>query len=562
MNELLTQDTSTSKRLRILILSRLTIATLILAVAGYFKLNEADFVSEISQTSIFVIIFLTYFLSLSYILFAKYVKNLMINIYLQSTGDVLTVTGLVYFTGGIESVYPVFYQLIIIYTTIFLERRGGMLIASACAILYGILINLQYYKIVYPVGDKIYYDANYTASHIFFRTLIYILSFYVIAFLASFVVEKEKKARVLLEEKENAFDQLDLLHRSIIQSIDAGILTVSLQKEIKSFNRAAEDITGFPAMEILNRDIEDIFPGYSKIVETVNGRTESETKSFPRRFELEITGKEGKNITLGCSISPLNDHQGKIIGDILIFQDLSNIKMMEEALEKNRRLAYIGEMAASLAHELRNPMASISGSIQLLKRDLLLNDADERLMQIVLRGKDQLENIIKDFLFMARPVSGARTECDVVPVIEEVIEAVCYLPEWDEKIIIEKDLSDQAVLYANKTEIRQILWNLVVNAVQAIPDGGTISISARAVDSTGVDDHLEIKVADTGGGIAEEIRPQIFEPFYTTKERGTGLGLAIVNRIVEGYGGRIGIDTEYGRGAMFVVSLPIHNQRK
>ena len=558
MTEQLLQKPNISKRLRLLILSRLTIATFLLAMAGYFRLRETIFIPEISQTSIFVIIFLIYLLSICYALLAKLVTNLKLNIYLQSICDVLIITGLVYFTGGIRSVYPVFYQLVIIYSVLFLGRRGGIFIASGCAILYGILVNLQYYRIIYPVYDNISFDINNTAGYVFFRVLIYILSFYIIAFFSSFVVEREQKARALLEEKENAFDQLDLLHRSIIESIDAGILTVSLQRNIKSFNRAAENITGFSFSEILNRNIEDIFPGYSKIIEKADEKNVINSKALTKRAELTITGNAGNKITVGCSISPLNDHRGRRIGEILIFQDLSSIKMMEEALDKSRRLAFVGEMAAGLAHEMRNPMASISGSIQLLKRDLRLNEADERLMQIVLRGKDQLENFIKDFLLMARPAAGVRDACDINSVIEDVVEAVHYIPEWDDRFVIKKDIPNNLSLYANKMEIRQIIWNLVVNAVQAMPDGGMILVSGRTLNNNGLDNDLEIRIADTGVGISVDDRAKIFEPFYTTKERGTGLGLAIVNRILEGYKGKITIDSIYGKGTTFIVTLPMN----
>jgi two-component system sensor histidine kinase PilS (NtrC family) len=204
-------------------------------------------------------------------------------------------------------------------------------------------------------------------------------------------------------------------------------------------------------------------------------------------------------------------------------------------------------------------MASISGSIQLLKRGLVLNDADDRLMQIILRGKDQLESFIKDFLLMARPAAGTRDLCDVNAVVDDVVEALHYIPEWDDRFSVRKDLAGPVMLHANKTEIRQILWNLCVNAVQAMPEGGTVQVSVRTLHVRNADPHLELRVADTGEGIPEEDGLKIFEPFYTTKEKGTGLGLAIVNRIVEGYKGKITIDGEYGQGAAFLISLPIHS---
>lgn len=527
-------------------------------MAGYFRLSEAIYNPEISQTAIFVIIFLTYLFSIGYVVLAKLVDSQGINIYIQSICDVLIITVLVYYTGGIRSVYPVFFQSVIIYSVLFLGRRGGIFIASICAILYGILINLQYYRFIYPVFGGMGYDVNYPAGYFFFRTLIYILSFYVVALLASFVVERERRARALLEEKENAFDQLDLLHRSIIESVDTGILTMNLQKNIKSFNRAAEVITGYSLSEIINRNIEEILPDYSRLHTTVDETNETNIKSMTKRSELMIKSKGGGKLAVGCSISSLMDHRGKHIGEILIFQDLSDIKAMENAVEKNRRLAFVGEMAAGLAHEMRNPMASISGSIQLLKRDLMLSEADERLMQIILRGKDQLENFIKDFLLMARPAAGVRDVCHINSIVEDVIEAVHYIPEWDDRYVIKMDMPVDIRIHANKTEIRQVVWNLVINAVQAMPDGGKIDISAGIIKSDGSDDKMEIRIRDNGTGISDEDRLMVFEPFYTTKERGTGLGLAIVTRIVERYKGNIAIESNNGNGTLFIVSLPLN----
>lgn len=559
MAEPLTEEQTIKKRRRWLIVSRLAIATFLLLFAGYLRLRESAYASEISQTPIFVIIFLIYLLSISYFFLARYSKNVRSDIYIQSVCDILAVTALVYYTGGIRSVYPVFYQLIIIYSVLFLERKGGLLIASGCAILYGILVNLQFYMVIYPIDESSVSVDIHDGGYYFFRTLIYILSFYAIAVLASFVVEREKRARALLAEKENAFNQLDVLHRSIIESIDAGILTVNQQKHIKSFNRAAENITGYKKSEVINRGIEEIFHGYSRVLEKLNAARSDELNPLTKRSEIAITAKSGKQLTLGCSVSTLKDRGGDRIGEILIFQDLSNIKMMEEALEKNRRLALIGEMAAGLAHEMRNPMASISGSIQLLRKGLALSEADERLMQVILRGKEQLENFIKDFLLMARPAAGERETCDIRPVIEDVMEALHYIPEWDNRYVIEHDLPQQIILRANRTEIRQILWNLCVNAVQAMPEGGAVSISGKIFQDADYGGRLAISVADTGEGVAGKDRSKIFEPFYTTKDKGTGLGLAIVNRIVERYKGKILVEANAPHGTVFTVELPLQD---
>jgi two-component system sensor histidine kinase PilS (NtrC family) len=470
---------------------------------------------------------------------------------------VALVTGLVYVTGGVTSVYSVLYPLIIIYAVLFLQKRGGLIIATFSSILYGLLIDLEYYRIIHPIYTTTFYKYDLGSAYVFSQIAIHVLSFYIIVFLASFVVVQEKKAWILLAEKETAFDQLDLLHRSIIESIDTGIMTINLRGMIKSFNRAAEEISGFSFAEVENRSIVELFPDFREISEKIN--KEDYKSSTRSRYNMEFEGKDDKKRILGCSVSNLKDHRGKRIGYIVIFQDLTSIIKMEKSLEKSRRLAIIGEMAASLAHEIRNPLASLGGSIQILKKDLNLNPVDERLMQIILRGKEQLDNIIKDFLLLARPAPGKREKIVVKEIIEDVVESIKLVPDWNDNIEIMLSLTDNIGIPANRTELREVFWNIILNSIQAMKDGGVLSIETKNIlsgDATA--EYLEITIGDTGSGIDEKNLDMVFEPFFTTKETGTGLGLAIVNRIVEGYGGTIRIENNDGAGTTCVVSFPFH----
>lgn len=550
------QDEKTVLRLRYLMLLRVAFVTFLLGIATFLEIKGEDLLPEISLLSLFLIIITSYILSLFYFFLLNLTKNIKITLYIQAICDVLMITGLVYATGGISSVYAVFYTLVIIYSVLFLERRGGLIIASACSICYGLLLDLEYYKILTPLYAIVSQDNPFTAGYVFSRIIIYILSFYLIAFLAIFVVEQEKKTRTLLQEKETAFDQLDLLHRSIIESVDTGILTINLRGQIKSFNRAAEEITGYSFAEVEDKNIVDLFPEYGDLLENIH--TGGHPYSQQSRVEMYIESHEKKPLTLGCSVSFLNDGTGKRIGDILVFQDLTAIKKMELILEKNRRLAFIGEMAAGLAHEMRNPLASISGSIQVLHKSLPLNETDERLMQIILRGKDQLESFMRDFLLLSRPTPGMPEMIKITDIIEDILESIRYLPDWRDDIQVIKSLQDHLpFIRANKTEIRQLIWNVLMNAIQSMPNGGRVTIeTGKDTPDISAGQFLEIKISDNGQGIMENDLGKIFEPFYTTREKGTGLGLAIVNRIVEGHAGKIKVDSRSGEGTTFTIWLP------
>jgi len=520
---------------------RVVIVTFLLGVATFIRVKGTELSLHTALAPTYSILTLTYFFSFACLFLPKVIKNIRINIYLQSLLDILLITGLVYVTGGIKSIYSVLYPLVIIYSALFLADRGGLISASACSIFYGLLLDLEYYGFIQP-AYTLGYDYDFDAGYVFSRIFIHIISFYIIALLTSYAARQEKKTRELLAEKESAFDQLDLLHKSIIESVDTGILTVDLHGNIKSFNTGAEKITGFLRFKIINKKIDDVFPVLSRML------NKEDQWKHGGRFEAADSGK-----ILGCSLSPLVDSNREKIGNILIFQDLTVIKEMEQQIEKNKRLAFAGEMAAGFAHEIRNPLASISGPIQMLSKDLRLDQTDRKLMQIILRGKDRLEGFVKDFLLLARPKQSERKDIDIKVIIDDVLESLRFSPEWNENIEVIRNLSDQTGIYGNKAEIRQVIWNLVLNAIQAMPDGGRLKIETTPDEKK----YLEILISDNGCGIEEKNQDRVFEPFYTTKETGTGLGMAIVNRIVESHMGKIIIKSKPGKGTDCMVLLPI-----
>jgi two-component system, NtrC family, sensor histidine kinase PilS len=555
MSEQLLQEEGIDTRLRWLMLSRVAIVTFLLMVTTFIKFQKTEIFPEKALTSLYALCAITYFLSLAYVLLLKFVKKNRLNIYIQALTDAALITFLVYITGGISSIYSVFYPLVIIYSVLFLEKRGGLIIASTSGILYGSLLDLEYYGIIHPINALAVHDYDMGAGYVFSRIFVHLVSFYIIGLLASFVVEQERRVRTLLAEKETAFDQLDLLHRSIIESVETGIMTINLQGRIKSFNKAAEEISGFAFADVENKDIVEVFPGFADVREKT--KEDDDKRSSKKRYNIEFTRDNNNKLILSCLVSTLKDSKGKRIGDIVIFQDITSLIEMEEALEKSKRLAIIGEMAAGLAHEMRNPLASLSGSIQILKRDLQLSEVDEKLMQIILRGKDQLDHVIKDFLLLARPAPGDRETVFVKEIIEGVMESIQYLPDWNGDISVRLEFSDNLGVYANRTEIREVIWNVVMNAVQSMPEGGELSVETRKIYDGAQGESLEIRVSDTGYGIDDRHLDKIFEPFFTTKERGTGLGLAIVNRIIEGYAGRILIKRGVEKGTICTVSLPL-----
>jgi two-component system sensor histidine kinase PilS (NtrC family) len=235
---------------------------------------------------------------------------------------------------------------------------------------------------------------------------------------------------------------------------------------------------------------------------------------------------------------------------------------MEKEIEKSRSLALIGEMAAVLAHEIRNPLASLSGSIQLLKLNLKLEETNKKLMEIILRGRDQLENLVKNFLLLARVNLNKHEEpIDINDVIDDILESVRYTPDWNDNIKVVKETHDGANLYGNRTEVIQMLSNIVLNSVQSMPDGGNLIIETGSISAYDGNEYVEIRISDTGCGIDQDNSSKIFTPFYTTKETGTGLGLTIAHRIAESHRGKINIESELNKGTSCLIMLPKKGRR-
>ncbi len=545
-------DEMAPRRVRWLILFRLLVVTFILLLSVGVQYHETRSLWHASLGPIYVLVGLTYLLCAAYLAMVRTLQRREFNITLQAFFDVIIVSTLVYYTGAIGSIYSVLYPLVIIYSALLLGRRGGLSVASACSLIYGLMLYLAqrgYIPSAYPgpvQGDVV------KAEFVLTRAVIHVASFYVVALLTSFAVEQEKKLRLRLAEKEKALDKLDRFHRSIIESVDTGILTVDLLGRIKSLNRAAEELTGFSASEVEGQRIDEVFPGFMTVLEKIGDEGE---KSSRKRFEAAVSQKSGRKIILGFSYSSLYERE-KRIGGILIFQDLTAIKEMEARAEKNKRLAFIGEMAAGLAHDLRNPLLSISGSIQMLQRGLKLDATDERLMRVILRAKDQLENLIKNFLIFARSAAGDREDIPVHEMLDETIEALKEVPDWNDYIEVERVYQDVPPVFGNRTEVRQTFWNILVNAIQAMPDGGCLTVETMPLPKENGRHLVQVRIGDTGCGIEREHLERICEPFYTTKEGGTGLGLAIVSRIIESHGGSVSIESDVRRGTACTVAFP------
>jgi len=486
------------------------------------------------------------FLSAVYWYLIKTFQNLPLLAYIQVSGDIVLISWLVLLTGGIDSGFSLLYHVIIIAASIILYRRGGYLAASLASILYGSMLDMQYYNVLGFTRSQ-----NFTPFQVLYLLFVNILSFYLVALLSSYLSERLRKTRQELREKSMDFEDLRVIQDHILRSVGSGIVTMNMSGEITSWNNAAEQITGY-RFEEARSNWKSIF---GESIKGLFGHTD-DLKERPVRFEGQILKRDNSKAILGFTASLLKDDKDTVRGIILTFQDITRLIEMEEQMHRQERLATVGSLAAGIAHEIRNPLASLSGSIQMLQGELDLKGDNKHLMDIVLRETDRLNTIITEFLDYARPRSGQRERMALDTVVNETIVLFQNSRNFRPGLTIHCAVAPLLAVTGDPQRLRQVFWNLLINAAQAISDEGTISISASPGTGDWSDKFI-IRVSDTGIGIANEHIENIFDPFFTTKTDGTGLGLAIVYRIIEDLGGSIEVKSEPGKGTIFTIRLPL-----
>ncbi len=515
---------------------------------------------------LYLFIILSYIFTAITVHFLRRISNVRLYAYSQIIYDLLLETGIVYITGGVESIFTFTYIFTIISASILLFRRGAFITASLSTILYGTLIDLQFYRILplYNSHQLLFITVN--SSTIYYNIFLNSCAFYLVAFLSSYLSESLRRTYQRLRETSHDLTELQSFHQNILQSMHSGLFTTDLHGKITSYNNAAEQITGYNLSEVYGIDLCKIFPGID-IAQLIH--TLSNTSKTVYRFETTISKKgTSKVVYLGFSISVLRENNQKVSGLIFIFQDLTKLKTMQDQIARADRLAAIGQLAAGVAHEIRNPLASISGAIQMIKSAKLdFGEDNEALMEIILRESNRLDSILTDFLLYARPKAIKFVKCDIV---HEVILSTIRLLKKDHRFPTEKiHIHVEAApnfpkIVCDVQQIQQVFWNLFLNAFQAMEDSGTLHIHTRIENleewelGTQIPIYAGIiTVSDTGCGIDEEHLQHIFHPFYTTKKNGTGLGLAIAHSIIEHHHGMIKVKSTVNQGTTFEVTLPL-----
>jgi len=476
--------------------------------------------------------------------------------------DLGIVSALVHFTGGPESLFISLYVLVVVYGALFFERRGALVAAALAAACFGAVLVAERTGLVAAYGPR--------PPDAVLGTLwsVHAAALGLTAFLAGFLSRDLRLAGLALDRSRRDLRQLRSLHAWTVESLLSGLLTTDLHGNVTSFNPEAERITGGRGADIIGRPLHIVLPGAEELL---MAEVADAPESRPRA-RMPYRNLRGERLHLGLSASVLRDADGAPAGHVLIFQDVTAVVEMEQQLRRSERLAAVGGLAAAIAHEIRNPLASMSGSIQLLAHTLPDTSEDReaaRLMEIVLRETDRLNALITDFLQYARPGPSKWERVELRPAVDETVEML-HKAEG-ERLRIGTEVPAGLAVQGDADQVRQLLWNLLLNAAQAIAGEGSIRVEARPAPApppqdaapgdriateAAAQDGVELRVVDDGIGIEPGAMERIFDPFFTTKRAGTGLGLATVHRIVESHRGRLTLESVPGRGATFRIWLP------
>lgn len=528
-----------TRRLRALIFVRALLVTVLL---GSFYIFQIGYNNLLSPSVFSYFIAGLYFLTIVYAVTLRWIKTTFLFVlfaYTQILIDVVSEVFLIYLTGGIESWFPFILLLSIISASIVLNRRASYYAASLSSVLYGLIINLQFYNLLPGLTESIF-----TAKDYLYNVFAHILAFYLVAFLSGYLSERLRDVTQTLYERDSDLNNLRALSRDIVESMPSGIFTSDLNLGIITFNNSAQRITGRTSTEVIGKTPENIFP----FLKDVNIRESG------KRIEGEMRSKD-RIIYIGIRFSTLKNSAGVPTGIIGIFQDLTELKAMEAEIEKKKKWAFIGELSALIAHELRNPLASLKSSVEMLREKKVSGQQADHLMDIALSEMDRLNGIVTDFLLYAKPRQLVKSSFDLHQSLGNVITLLLSSKTEKENVKISKDLKGKLFITGDSKQLQQVFWNLGVNAVEAVFSSGEVIISTEKKNNT-----LEIRFTDTGIGIGRENIDKIFYPFFTTKDNGTGLGLAIAQRITEEHGGKITVESRgAGTGTTFKVILPVDN---
>jgi two-component system sensor histidine kinase PilS (NtrC family) len=481
------------------------------------------------------IILVWYTVSVFFIVLHSLSQEYRVQAITQIFADLIFVTAVVYVTGGIDTFYNCLYPLVIIVASVLLPRYWAYLTAAVSFISFGSLLELNFfgklptYQLT-PRGDS---------KSLLAVILINFFAYMAVAHLASALATKLRQAGLELQDKSGELLSLQALHENVVHSIRSGLITTDLEGRVTLMNAPGQKLLERTPSSVYGRYVSELFLDRLPHVEAQSGQG-----------EVRGLTPAGKEKTFGINVTALIVPEHGTIGYVYTFEDRTELRRLEREIRMRDRLAAVGRLAAGIAHEIRNPLASISGSIKMLSSISPFNEEQRTLVDIITRESTRLNSIISDFLVYSREKSYKLSRMDLIPLLEDALALLQNRLASPELKLVREYSQSKAFAAIDGDRMKQVIWNLLENAVRAMEGKGTITVSVKAVD-----DFWRVGIRDTGPGIPRSMMDKIFEPFQSQFEGGTGLGLAIVYQIAQAHGAKVYAHSIAGTGAEFVLEL-------
>jgi two-component system sensor histidine kinase PilS (NtrC family) len=531
------------QKIQTLIVGRLIIVFLLLVTSWIWYSGSINFTLDNFPEGPLLVFVVSVGLTAVYFLLARISSSFDWQVRAQFLMDAMLITWLVWKTGDLTSPNITLYIVLIGVSSAFLRPGATLLMATICVAFFWLLAALISLSVIETSGT--------TQT---FGRILQIVSFHTIAFLVVGLLAARLSERLSsgeqLKEATKSLANLQALHERIIESIRSGLITTDLDGNIYTFNTSASEITGYSPEEMQGRSIFSLFGNIKPQITLSLDGTEPDQ---PPRFETDLVTPEGFAVHIGYNVSPLFSENNERSGLIVTFQDLTEIRSMEESIKRKDRLAAVGRVGAGLAHEIRNPLGAMRGAIQVLESNMPPDSIHADLMKIILRESDRLNSIITNFLSYAKPKVGSFTEIDACEAIRDTVKLLRHSPDVKEKHRLTERLpSNPVFVSADSTQLKQVFWNLARNAINAMPDGGELTMTLESLPNN----RVQIVFEDTGVGMTPEQVERLFEPFSNSTSGGTGLGLSIVYQIIRDHDGVINVRSFEGEGTVITIVLP------